>query len=29
MKAKEANSNIEEFGEGLRFKRIITDKYKD
>jgi 2-oxoglutarate dehydrogenase complex dehydrogenase (E1) component-like enzyme len=29
MKSRDANSNIEEFDEGLRFKRIIADKYKD
>ena len=29
MKSRDANSNIEEFDEGLRFRRIIADKYKD
>ena len=27
MKAKEANSSIDEFDQGLRFKRIIADNY--
>jgi len=25
LRFKEASSDIEEFGEGLRFKRVITD----
>lgn len=28
LKFKEANSDIEEFKEGLRFKRLITDQHK-
>jgi 2-oxoglutarate dehydrogenase complex dehydrogenase (E1) component-like enzyme len=28
MKAREANSDIEDFDEGLRFSRIISKKYE-
>jgi 2-oxoglutarate dehydrogenase E1 component len=28
LKNKEANSNIEDFGEGLRFKRVLSDHSK-
>lgn len=29
LKYRGANSDIEEFGEGLRFKRVLSDKNKD
>jgi 2-oxoglutarate dehydrogenase complex dehydrogenase (E1) component-like enzyme len=29
LKSKEAHSNIEDFGEGLRFRRVIQDTNKN